>query len=63
MDKGKRPAKEGSSILEEPWKALVNVPVWEELEASKIWDRKEGESELAYKNRMEMIYKKSQPSL
>ena len=26
----------------------------------KIWDKKEGESELDYKRRMEMIYKKSQ---
>ena len=60
MDKGKRPAEGESSTLEEPWRALVNVPVWAEIETLKIWDKKEGESELDYKRRMEMIYKKSQ---
>src|SRR5688572_8108617 len=59
MDKGKKPAEEGIYTLDEPWRALVNAPVWAEIEALGIWDRKEGESDLDYKHRIEMIYKRS----
>ena len=60
MDKGKRPAEGGSSVLEEPWRALVNVPIWAEIETLKIWDRLEGERELDYMHRMKVINKNSQ---
>ena len=59
MDKGKKPAEEGMNTLEEPSEALVNAPVWAEIEALGIWERKEGESYLDYQHRMELIYLKS----
>ena len=59
MDKGKRLAEEGINTREEPWRALVDPPAWAEIEALGIWDRKEGESDLDYTRRMEMIYKRS----
>ncbi|XP_057543319.1 uncharacterized protein LOC130821546 [Amaranthus tricolor] len=59
MDKGKRPTEEGINTQEEPWRALVNAPAWAEIEALGIWDRKEGESDLDYTQRVEMFYKRS----